>query len=555
MLPTEPNDIKIEPTNDRAASRSDGMNPYIKFGAVSLTLAILLCTLLFIIFPQSYISASFKYNKLDDDESYFFTYVNTQSGLPRTDSSYASLLYNKALKDRYTNTGFLDQSARHCSITDDERDTILYKIKSVSGIRAYKQFLTDYYDITHSWYASGSQLFEDIMSKHGIYEACLKADNLINQWTSELYEAFAIDPSAELKNRRNQGQLIIDRMLHLINEEDESTSAETQAHTLRYGDYDIFSKSKGLLLHAKMQTSDGEKADALKSQSYAIILALGSDKFIDELNDFYRSISKDNNSESDLDNIVNSKQDFTSYLNRSIYYLSQGENDKATGDLLKLRSIDPSNSLSRTLDIYVMSTATGCIPNSFEASLNEVFKDKLTSPYAYYFRGMLWKEAGINSKALEDFNSSIKANSAFFLARKQKAELLSRIGKHTAALREINDLISKNSSDSELLRSRSLIYLNTKDYTNALIDSDLSILANPLNYLSYRTRAEIYEANNDIDSSIHDERIFAQLTKNHQAAENELNRLISSQFNDQESSSNTYIINSNRPTISGFCQK
>ena len=143
----------------------------------------------------------------------------------------------------------------------------------------------------------------------------------------------------------------------------------------------------------------------------------------------------------------------------------------------------------------------------------------------------------------------------FFLAKKQKAELLSRIGKHTAALREINDLISKNSSDSELLRSRSLIYLNTKDYTNALIDSDLSILANPLNYLSYRTRAEIYEANNDIDSSIHDERIFAQLTKNHQAAENELNRLISSQFNDQESSSNTYIINSNRPTISGFCQK
>lgn len=104
------------------------------------------------------------------------------------------------------------------------------------------------------------------------------------------------------------------------------------------------------------------------------------------------------------------------------------------------------------------------------AELDRVIHKEPDRAYAYYYRGMSFKMMGAHKFAVTEFKKAIELLPRIPNAQSELANAYKMIGNVPAALEEYESMLKKFSDKQKILRDRGMLYEETGDTTNALLD-------------------------------------------------------------------------------------
>lgn len=104
------------------------------------------------------------------------------------------------------------------------------------------------------------------------------------------------------------------------------------------------------------------------------------------------------------------------------------------------------------------------------AELDRVIIEEPDRAYAYYYRGMSFKLMGSLKYAVPEFKKAIELLPLIPNAQSELANAYKLMGNIPAALEEYDGMLRKFSDKQKILRERGILYEETGDTTNALLD-------------------------------------------------------------------------------------
>ena len=551
---TEPFDPKISPefSEKRAAFEKSGMSPYIKYIALAITTILLALGLITAFYPTDVLSQLTKKNKVSDEYSFYSLFRSKNSNLPEPTSTYYDLSNNAGLKLRFEEDAFLQQAAIDCSLSTNETRELKFKIKTLGALSNYAQFAKDNIRLTNDWLYSGIDKFKSLKDQKGIYNACIDAELLLDEWTKDYYLSLeAVKELPIVANKRIEADLLIKNSWQDILKNDFDESDNKLVRVIQ-GDFDIFSKSRALLQRAESDKREHDKQQASEDQRTAIIDARGSEPAVDDLK-VLQSGFGNNDKLNNLIHAIELDKSSKNIFKRAEFYLDHADLFRAFDDFKILSTRLENKDFSLALKAYLLYHVDNCNESLSNELFSEAFIKKPKEKFLWFYRGLYWAESARPLKAIDDFTQAIQLDSKFYPAIKERAIALASIGKNILALKDINNVISQEDDNSDNYRIRALVYIMLGDSDNALLDADQSILLNPLSSINYRTRAQIYEKKGDGDRAISDLRIASGLNKSDKYLQDELNLLAVNESNLPSKKQSLILSRTNR-TVGNNCE-
>ena len=148
---------------------------------------------------------------------------------------------------------------------------------------------------------------------------------------------------------------------------------------------------------------------------------------------------------------------FLGYVNRSFYWLENGQEDKALQDCntaIKLKS-----------DYYL----------------------------AYYNRGFTYKTLGDNEQALSDYSKAIKYKKDFFRAYQNRGILYTKLNKFNEAHQDFNKSIELKPNNAIAYLNRASLFKKMQEYDKAIDDASKAISINTSLAKAYYVRGNCYQ--------------------------------------------------------------
>ena len=127
----------------------------------------------------------------------------------------------------------------------------------------------------------------------------------------------------------------------------------------------------------------------------------------------------------------------------------------------------------RDVEVAFANGVNAYYEGDYETAIAQLDKVILADPdraYAYYYRGMTFKLMGSLKFAIPEFNKAIELLPRIPNAQSELAVTYKLIGNIPAALEEYDDMLRKFSDKQKILRDRGILYEETGDTANALLD-------------------------------------------------------------------------------------
>ena len=128
---------------------------------------------------------------------------------------------------------------------------------------------------------------------------------------------------------------------------------------------------------------------------------------------------------------------------------------------------------NREVEVAFANGVNAYIEGNYEtaiAELDMVLRENPDRAYAHYYRGMAFKQMGALKSAVSGFSKAIELNPRIPNAQSELAQTYKMMGNIPAALREFESMLSKFSDKKKILRDRGMLFEDTGDTVNALID-------------------------------------------------------------------------------------
>ncbi|XP_063677695.1 uncharacterized protein LOC134813749 isoform X3 [Bolinopsis microptera] len=134
---------------------------------------------------------------------------------------------------------------------------------------------------------------------------------------------------------------------------------------------------------------------------------------------------------------------------------------------------------------------------------NEALKIQPNSVRAYLYRGALKFEIKNYALAVEDLSSAIKLDALCSIAYYNRAVCYQYLGQNKEALCNYGIvLLLEKELNQRVLLNRGLLYYQSEDYDNALVDFKLAVTDSPDNALLYHTLGLCYHRNNQLKEAL-----------------------------------------------------
>ena len=108
---------------------------------------------------------------------------------------------------------------------------------------------------------------------------------------------------------------------------------------------------------------------------------------------------------------------------------------------------------------------------------------------AYYNRGIVYAELGLNQKAVMDFGEAIRLNPQFAPAYNHRAVVRSQLGELETAIDDLDEAVRLNPGYARAYQNRAALYFKLGEYQAALNDVGEAVRLDPQNAEAYRIQA------------------------------------------------------------------
>lgn len=171
------------------------------------------------------------------------------------------------------------------------------------------------------------------------------------------------------------------------------------------------------------------------------------------------------------------------FVTLSDCHLAANQPGKAKAALEKCLSLDPKNKEGnmKLAELFFLARQ---YPNSIQ-HLNNVLKEDIHNPKAYFMKGMTFKEMGDTLKAISSFQTAIEQNPEYYDAFMQLA-VVCAVKNNPLALQYFNGAVKLNARSEEALYGRAMWFQeNMQDYDKAIQDYTSILQLNPDNKFAH----------------------------------------------------------------------